>query len=200
MNRIINGLFALSFGAAMTLGAGAQTGMQAGQTSEQPSGTTARQSAGTTSADAQFIKKAAAGGMAEVELGQLAVKNGLNEQVKQFGQRMIDDHTKANDQLKQIASQEHVKLPSEPDQKDRATKERLEKLTGAQFDQAYMSDMVNDHKKDVAEFARESKTAKDPAVKDFAQQTLPTLREHLKQAQQIAPAQKADAGQTGLAR
>ena len=200
MNRIMNGLFALSFGAAMTLAAGAQTGMQAGQNADQSDGTTARQSAGTASSDAYFVKKAASGGMAEVELGQLAVKNGSSEQVKQFGQRMIDDHTKANDQLKQIASQEHVKLPTEPDQQDRATKARLEKLTGAQFDQAYMSEMVTDHKKDVAEFARESKSAKNPAIKDFAQQTLPVLREHLKQAEQIAPAQKAAAGGAGSGR
>lgn len=200
MNRIVNGLFVLTFSAAMTLAAGAQTGTQSGQYPEQSSGTKARQSAGTASTDARFVKKAAEGGLAEVELGQLAVKNGSSEQVKQFGQRMIDDHSKANDQLKQIASQEHVKLPTEPNQKDKATKERLEKLSGTQFDQAYMTEMINDHKKDVAEFARESKSAKDPAVKDFAQQTLPTLREHLKQAEQIAPTQKAEAGHTGLAR
>lgn len=197
MNGVVKGLFVLSFSAAMTLAAGAQTGMQSPQ---QSSGAQARQSAGTALADARFVKKAAAGGMAEVELGQLAVKNGSSEQVKQFGQRMIDDHSKANNQLKQIAAQEHVNLPSKPDQQDRATMERLEKLSGAQFDQAYMSEMVTDHKKDVAEFARESKSAKDPAVKNFAQQTLPVLREHLKQAEQIAPTQKAEAGETGLAR
>jgi len=146
------------------------------------------------------VKKAAAGGLAEVELGQLAVKNGSSEEVKQFGQRMINDHSKANDELKQIASQEHVKLPSEPDQQDRATKERLEKLSGAEFDQAYMSQMVNDHKKDVAEFERVSRSARNPAVKDFAQQTLPVLRGHLKQAEQIAPTQKAEVARTGLAR
>jgi len=199
MNRIINGLFVLSFGAAMTLATGAQTG-PAGQYPEQSSGTKARQSAGTASADARFVKKAAAGGLAEVELGQLAVKNGSSEEVKQFGQRMINDHSKANDELKQIASQEHVKLPSEPDQQDRATKERLEKLSGAEFDQAYMSQMVNDHKKDVAEFERVSRSARNPAVKDFAQQTLPVLRGHLKQAEQIAPTQKAEVARTGLAR
>jgi len=200
MNRIANGLFVLTFTAAMTLAVGAQTGTQSGQYPEQSSGTKTRQSAGTASADAQFVKKAAAGGRAEVELGQLAVKNGSSEQVKQFGQRMIDDHGKANEQLKQLASQVHVKLPSEPGQQDRATKERLEKISGAQFDQAYMSEMVTDHKKDVAEFERESKSAKNPAVKDLAQQTLPVLREHLKQAEQIAPNLKAEAGPTGLAR
>ena len=100
---------------------------------------------------------------------------------------MVDDHSKANDQLKQLAQQEHVKLPTQPSAKDKATKAKLENLSGKEFDEAYMSDMLKDHKKDVAEFERESKNAKDPAVKDFAEQTLPTLREHLKQAQQISP-------------
>jgi putative membrane protein len=133
------------------------------------------------------LKKAAQGGMAEVELGQLAVQKASSDQVKQFGQRMVDDHSKANDQLKQLAQQEHVKLPTQPSAKDKATKAKLENLSGKEFDEAYMSDMLKDHKKDVAEFERESKNAKDPAVKDFAEQTLPTLREHLKQAQQISP-------------
>jgi putative membrane protein len=106
---------------------------------------------------------------------------------------MIDDHSKANEQLKNIAAQEHVTLPTKPELKDRQTKDRLEKLSGTEFDQAYMTDMLKDHKKDVAEFERESKTAKDPAVKSFAQRTLPVLREHLNQAQQIAPAQKTQA-------
>lgn len=189
MHRIPSTLIALSFGVAMTFAAAAQSG----QDPEQPNHTMDKQSAGTASADAHFMKKAAAGGLAEVELGQLAVQKASNEQVKQFGQRMIDDHSKANDQLKSVAAQEHVDLPTHLDAKDKATKDRLEKLSGSQFDQAYMSDMVKDHKKDVAEFAHESKMAKDPAVKSFAQQTLPVLREHLSQAEQIAPTQKTQA-------
>jgi len=151
-----------------------------------------KSSAGTTmDPDATFMKKAARGGTAEVELGQLAVQKGSNEQVKEFGQRMVDDHTKANNELKQVASQKQIDLPQEMSAKDKATKARLEKLSGAQFDRAYMNYMVKDHQADVAEFARESKMAKDPAVKSFAQQTLPTLREHLKEAEKIAPTQTA---------
>jgi putative membrane protein len=110
--------------------------------------------------------------------------------VKKFGQRMVDDHSKANDQLKQVAAQEHIDLPTEPNAKDKATKARLEKLSGEQFDRAYMRDMVKDHRTDVAEFAHEAKMGKDPAVKSFAESTLPTLRDHLKEAEKIAPTQK----------
>lgn len=174
----------------MALTASAQTGMQSGQDSQDSNhsmSNTKTSAAGMTMADETFLKKAAQGGMAEVELGQLAVQKASSDQVKQFGQRMVDDHSKANDQLKQLAEQEHVKLPTQPSAKDKATKAKLENLSGKEFDEAYMSDMLKDHKKDVAEFDRESKNAKDPAVKNFVEQTLPTLREHLKQAQQIPP-------------
>jgi len=192
MRRILSSLIAVSFAGVMTLAASAQTG----QDSQDPNHSmlNAKTSpAGMTMADQTFLKKAAQGGMAEVELGQLAVQKASSDQVKQFGQRMVDDHSKANDQLKQLAQQEHVKLPTQPSAKDKATKAKLENLSGKEFDEAYMSDMLKDHKKDVAEFERESKNAKDPAVKDFAQRTLPTLREHLKQAQRISPSANTQA-------
>jgi putative membrane protein len=162
--------------------------------SAQSSDTTmaAKKSAGLTAADTKFVREAADGGMAEVELGQLAASKASSDDVKKFGQRMVDDHGKANDQLKQLASQKNIDLPQEPSAKHKATKARLEKLSGSEFDQAYMADMLKDHKKDVADFARESKTAHDPDVKNFAAQTLPTLEDHLKQAQSIAPSQRAD--------
>jgi putative membrane protein len=100
---------------------------------------------------------------------------------------MVDDHTKANDQLKQVASQEGIQLPTTLSAKDKMTKERLSKLNGAAFDKAYMSDMVKDHTKDVADFQQESSSGTDPAVKDFASQTLPTLQSHLQEAKQIQP-------------
>ena len=138
-------------------------------------------------ADQKFAREAAQGGMAEVELGKLAVQNASSDDVKRFGQRMIDDHTKANDQLKQVAQQEGIQLPTGLSSKDEMTKERLSKLSGAAFDKAYMNDMVNDHVKDVADFQKESTSGKDPAVKSFASQTLPTLQSHLQEAKRIAP-------------
>jgi len=148
---------------------------------------------GVSAADRQFMDKAAQGGMAEVELGQLAEQNGQSADVKSFGKRMVDDHTKANDQLKQLASQKDVTLPTNLDAKDQATKDRLSKLQGAAFDKAYMHDMVTDHRKDVAEFKHESMAAKDPAVKNFASTTLPTLESHLQEAEKIVPAMSGSA-------
>ncbi|HEY1262938.1 MAG TPA: DUF4142 domain-containing protein [Terriglobales bacterium] len=153
---------------------------------------TGKSSAGVTAADARFMKAAAHGGLAEVELGQLAVQKASSNDVKQFGQRMVDDHGKANDQLKELAAQKKVDLPQDLSAKDKATKAELEKLSGEQFDRVYMNHMLKDHKKDVAEFQHESKMAHDPDVKNFASQTLPTLQEHLKQAQSIVPAEKAE--------
>jgi putative membrane protein len=136
-------------------------------------------------ADQKFVMKAAQGGMAEVQLGELAKEKGSSDAVKQFGQRMVDDHSKANDQLKQLAANKGVDLPSSLDAKDEATKTRLSKLSGDAFDRAYMKDMVADHTKDVSEFRRESQSAKDPDVKNFASQTLPTLEDHLKSAKSV---------------
>jgi putative membrane protein len=100
---------------------------------------------------------------------------------------MVDDHTKANDQLKQIAQQQGIQVPDQLDAKDAATKARLEKLSGKEFDRAYMHDMVMDHTKDVTEFKHEANSGKDSAVKSFAQQTVSTLEDHLKEAKNIAP-------------
>jgi len=152
------------------------------------SATTATTSSGRHAAsDREFVLKAAQGGLAEVQLGQLATEKAASPEVKQFGQRMVDDHTKANDQLKQIAQQEGVTVPDQLDAKDAATKARLEKLSGKEFDRAYMRDMVSDHTKDVTEFKHEANSGKNSAVKNFASQTVPTLEDHLKEAKDIAP-------------
>ncbi len=139
------------------------------------------------------MKQAAEGGMAEVALGQLAVEKAASSDVKKFGQRMVDDHSKANDELKQLAAQKSIELPQNLSARDKATKKTLEGLSGDQFDQAYMKDMVKDHKKDVGDFRRESKAAQDPDLKKFVSQTLPTLEDHLKQAESIAQPTTASA-------
>lgn len=191
--KIVNrALFALVLAGAVGAAAAQQdqanpsTGSSANQSSS------AKTSPVLSMADQKFIKNAADGGMAEVELGQLAVEKGSSDKVKKFGQRMVDDHSKANDRLKEIAVQKGIDLPTTPGAKQRATKDRLSKLSGDQFDKAYMTDMLADHKKDVAEFRRESKAAKDTDIKSFASETLPTLEEHLKQAQSLAPKGKTD--------
>jgi putative membrane protein len=125
--------------------------------------------------------------MAEVELGQLAAEKATNSDVKEFAQRMVKDHTQANDQLKQIAMQKDVTLPTSPSAKNEAVKARLSKMSGDAFDKAYIANTVKDHKKDIAEFQHESSVGQDPDVKHFASQTLPTLQDHLKQAESITP-------------
>ena len=136
-----------------------------------------------SSGDRKFMEKAAEGGMAEVKLGQLASQKASADQVKQFGQRMVDDHGKANDQLKQLASTKNVTLPTDLDKSTQREYDKLSKLSGADFDREYMKHMVSDHKKDISEFKSESNKAKDADLKQFASSTLPTLQEHLTLAQ-----------------
>jgi putative membrane protein len=132
--------------------------------------------------DSQFLMSAAQGGMAEVQLGKLALEHASSEAVKKFGQRMVDDHTKAGDELKAIATKNSLTLPSDIDAKQKSTIARLTKLNGAEFDKAYIEDMVKDHQEDVAEFTRESNNGADADLKGFAGKTLPTLQEHLQMA------------------
>ena len=136
-----------------------------------------------TSADNTFITKAAQGGMAEVALGKLAQTNASSDKVKQFGKRMVDDHTTAGYELSTIASKKGVTMPSGLDAKDQALKDKLSKLNGSDFDKAYMQDMVKDHRADVAEFKKEANSGQDADVKAFAAKTLPTLEDHLKNAE-----------------
>jgi putative membrane protein len=133
-------------------------------------------------ADEAWVMKIAKGGIAEVELGKLAAEKASSDAVKQFGQRMVDDHSKANDELKTLAQNKKITLPTEIGPDEKALRDRLTKLSGPAFDQAYMKAMVNDHLKDVSEFRTESRSGKDPDVKAWAARTLPTLEEHLKMA------------------
>jgi putative membrane protein len=123
--------------------------------------------------------------MAEVKLGQLAQEKGTSDSVKKFGQRMVEDHTKAGEELKHAAAQEHITLPEDISAKDKATYDTLSKLSGAAFDRAYARDMVKDHEEDVAEFNKEANGGKSAPIKDFATQTLPTLQDHLKEAKEV---------------
>jgi putative membrane protein len=135
--------------------------------------------------DSDFVMKAAQGGMEEVELGQLASTQAASADVKQFGQRMVTDHGKANEELKAVAQKSGETIPAELSKKQQSDKARLQKLNGAEFDKAYMKMMVSDHKKDIAEFEKEAKSGKDADVKAFASKTLPTLKEHLAMAEDV---------------
>jgi len=143
-------------------------------------------STAVSAADKAFVREAAIGGMAEVDLGNLAKEKASSADVKSFGDRMVTDHGKANDELKQWAEQNKVTLPTALDAKHKAMHDRLSKLSGEAFDKAYMRDMVADHKVDVAKFRTESKSAHNADLKAWAGKTLPTLEDHLKLAQDTA--------------
>ncbi len=137
-------------------------------------------------ADSNFAMKAASGGLTEVALGKMAAEKGTRQDVKDFGQKMADDHSKANDELKSLASSKNMTLPSSPNAKDQATIDKMSSMSGAAFDKAYINDMVADHKMDIALFQKEANSGSDPDVKAFASKTLPTLQEHQKMINGIA--------------
>lgn len=129
--------------------------------------------------DAAFAVEAANGGMSEVELGKLAQLKATNAKVKEFAEMMVMDHSKANEELKALAKTKNITLPDSVNSESKAMVKKLTEKTGADFDKAYVSDMVDDHKKDVAKFEDASKNLKDAELKAFVDKTLPVLKGHL---------------------
>jgi len=170
---------------AFSFAAFAQTGTQ----------TKAKSSKAGANPDAAFAKKAAQGNMAEVALGKLAQQNAQSDDVKKFGQRMVDDHGKAEQDLEGVASKANITLPKDVSPQQKAEQQRLEKLKGAAFDRAYMAMMVKDHTKDVAEFKKEANsTSANSDLKDYANRTYPTLEDHLTNAKAVNDALPKSAG------
>lgn len=174
----------LIFGACALFTVFAGTSGAAGaQNSNQSDGM--KHGSGRMMADHKFALEAAMGGMMEVELGKLAAEKGASDEVRQFGQRMVDDHSKANSELMQLASGKGMTLPAAPDAKHQAEMGKLSALSGEKFDKEYVKMMLKDHKKDVAAFEKEANGGMDAELKSFAASTLPTLREHLQMIQRI---------------
>ena len=143
--------------------------------------------ANMSSQDKDFLMDAAMGGLMEVELGRRAVQQGASDAVKQFGQRMVDDHTKTNTELMTLATSKGITLPTEIDEKHRGEMRKIANMTGADFDRAYAKMMLSDHKKDVSAFEKQSTKGSDAELKAFATTALPTLKEHLQMAQALSP-------------
>jgi putative membrane protein len=135
--------------------------------------------------DLTFLRKAASAGMAEVALGQLAAKHGHSERVRQFGQRMVDDHTKANKQLLEIARRKGMTFSAKLDETHQKLMDRLREKKGSAFDRDFARHMVRDHKEAVELFEKEARYGKDTDLKAFAGRTLPTLQHHLKMARRL---------------
>jgi putative membrane protein len=136
-------------------------------------------------ADKTFAMAAAQSGIAEVQAGQLATQKATSARVKQYGQKLVTDHTQANDQLQQIAQQENLTLPARPNGAEQSQDQELSGMPGSAFDGAFVSDEVRDHQQAIATFRREAQSGHDPALKDFAQKALPMLRQHLQMAQSL---------------
>jgi putative membrane protein len=140
--------------------------------------------------DKKFVKNAALGGLTEVELGKLAAQKASDQKVKDFGQKMVDDHTKANDELKQAASKSNIPVPDSLDSKHQSHVDKLAKLSGGEFDKAYVKDMLKDHQTDVQEFKEEAQNGTDPNVKAFASTALPVLQHHLEMVKELNKGEK----------
>lgn len=160
-----------------------------------PSATAPARSGSAAAADRRFATKAAAAGAAEIADAQIALQKSSRQDVKDFAQRMVDDHTKAADRLKSIASGESINLPASESAADRKKTDALQKLSGAQFDRRYIRGQRAAHKQAVALFSKESSSGKDSQLKSFAGQTLPTLQDHLKMITGMPLTQKTSSTQ-----
>jgi putative membrane protein len=170
-----------------------QQGQQGQQAQTGQQGQTQQAQQDVTAEDKEFFTKAIQDGMAEVKLGELAQDKAQDEEVKSFAQRMVEDHGKANDKLKQAAQSAGVTPPTEVSEKHKATEEKLSGLSGQEFDQEYMKAQVEDHQKAVELFSKQAQGSGETA--QLAGEILPTLEEHLDMAQRI----EEELGQSGMA-
>jgi len=167
----------------------------AGPVSSQSSGQSSSSSyLGDT--DQTFLKEAAQGGQAEVQMGRLAAQKGQSQSVRQLGQKLVQDHSKANQELKLLAAQKSVTLPTDIGTENQSALSHLKNLEGTEFDQAFIKHAVEDHQKDIQKFQTVSQQSADADVKAFAQKQLPVLQQHLKMAQD-AQATSSQGSSTG---
>ena len=135
--------------------------------------------------DFNFVKETLSNGMSQIDVGNLAKQKGITQVVRDFGDRMVNEHKKANEQLRDIASKKGATLLSDVSYGESSTAERLKKLSGPEFDKAYSSAIVSRHREDLKDLKTAVPTLKDPDLKAFAQQMIPALDEHLRAAQDM---------------
>ncbi len=145
----------------------------------------AKAAAPLSAQDRSFAKQAANGGLAEVDEGLLAVSRAQSQDIKQFGQHMIDDHTANNQELMTLLEQKGITPPAAVDRKHSREAAQLQKLSGAAFDRAYIKDQIAGHQQMAAMMQTEIQSGSDPDLKAFARKTLPTIQQHLQMAQQL---------------
>ena len=162
------------------------TGTTAGAASQSAASTTADSlNTGTAPklSDKAFVKKAIMGNHSEIDAAQLALQKSSNDQVKQYAQKMVDDHTKMLDELHTLAQSQNIKYEDKPTPEGAKLKAKLEGLSGTAFDKAYINGMIKDHKEDVQDFTNESSNGKVQPVKDAASKSLPIIQDHLQMVQ-----------------
>ena len=188
MKKTLVAIFGILF-ATLVLGADrldpqVERAEKSAATSDKPGAKDPAKTAGAAEVES-WIKRAAHTGLAEVELGKLAAQKAYSPEVKQFGQRMVDDHSKANEELMKIAKDKGVTPPARLDKKHRKLQDELTKANEGDFDKKYMDGQVKDHKEAIALFEKGAKS-KDPQVQQFASSKLPALKEHLQMAETVS--------------
>ena len=171
--------------AALALALGAVPALAQTSTTTTTTTDTAAQAGQLAETDQTFVEKAAQDSIAEIDLGQLAKEQAESDEVKQFAQRMIDDHGKANEQLEEVAKNKGAVIPTEAGEEHSKLRAELAELKGEEFDQKYMAAMAEDHQKAVDLFQKQAEEGQDPDIKAFAEQTLPVIKEHLTMAQSM---------------
>jgi putative membrane protein len=136
--------------------------------------------------DKTFVRKAASGGLAEVQFGQLAAQKGASDEVKSFGQKMVDDHTKLNEKMAQVADSLGVMLPKHLNKEDQAEYDKLNSLSGDAFDKEYITAMVKDHHADLREFRIEANSTSDPNLKQVITDGAQVIHDHMVMIDKIA--------------
>ncbi len=169
--------------------------VQAGETAR---GTAKSGQASLSESARKFVEEAGKSNLLEIQLGQVADNKAQSDRVKQFGQQMVKDHAKADAQLVEVVEPMGIKVAKQLDEQGKQKVERLRKLEGREFDEAYMEEMVQAHQKDIESFRKQAEGGDNPKLKEYAENTLPVLEEHLKQAKEISETmQGGAAGRAG---
>lgn len=148
--------------------------------------------------DRDFIHKAAMGGLTEVELGQLALRQAQNAQVKDLARTLVDDHSKVTQQLMELAEKKGVDVPRNLDREHRSRVDTLANRSGREFETAFVNEAIQDHQKDLELFQNQAQNGQDPDLKALAEKTVPALREHLRKAQDLQQQLSAGGGATTI--
>ena len=170
------GLTALAAMASLSAGA---------QSSRAPSASSSQSSSAQPAEVSKFLQEAIRGNTAEVKMGELAKERAQSKDVRDYGQMLIDDHSKGNKKATEIARRMNISAPTEESAEQKQERDAMAKLSGSEFDTTFLSHMVQDHQEDIAKYTAQAQNGDSSKITDFANDSLPTLKEHLSKAQSI---------------